>query len=128
MVVKKSLYIIFLTVYFFLTVGVSVTAHFCGDELISVAVYTDPDSKEPEGCCEELYSDQCCQDQLTTIKLNDYHKSEAAKSVSNLISTAQIEYSTFDERPDVEIYRLPVVASNSPPGRPVYLINKAFLI
>ena len=63
---KKSLYIIFTLFFTVITVGVSISRHYSGDELYSIALYGEADS-----CCEVPMD--CCDDESDVIQFRvDY--------------------------------------------------------
>jgi len=45
------------------TAGVTISRHYCGEELVSVSVFSKHDS-----CCDRM---DCCHDETFTLKIND---------------------------------------------------------
>ena len=65
---KRFYYILFAFVFTILTVGASVSKHYSGGELYSVALYGEADS-----CCEDQDNCECCDDESEIIQFNaDY--------------------------------------------------------
>lgn len=63
---KKFHYIIFAVFFTVLTVGTSISRHYSGDELYSIALYGEADS-----CCE--VPSECCDDETDVIQfIADY--------------------------------------------------------
>ncbi len=125
---KKALYILFLAVYLFLTIGVNISAHFCGDELIAVSIVTPHSKSEPDGCCAEPCGDECCHNKITTIKLEDTQKTQAVKTIDNLFASALPEYPSETEILYSELSIPPTTIAHSPPGNKAYILNCSYLI
>lgn len=63
---KKTIHISFIFVFTVITLGFTVNRHYSGDELFSVAIFS-----EPESCCEDVCD--CCDEKTETIQfLVDY--------------------------------------------------------
>ena len=63
---KKTVHILFATIFTVVTLGFTVNKHYSGGELFSVAIFS-----EPESCCEDVCS--CCDEESETIQfLADY--------------------------------------------------------
>lgn len=67
---KKPISIFLILVYTFLTIGISVSKHFCGEYLAGVAVF----SSEKKTCKCSLFTKKgeksnCCKDEVKIVKL-----------------------------------------------------------
>lgn len=127
---KKSLHILFILAYLLPTVGFTVAYHFCGGTLVSTSLVISEEIKEPVDCCaDEPEDDPCCTDHVVTYKLDDSHFASAKISLDNiasdfsLIPSEVILQNHFDES-----HFINTTLSHSPPGNPVYIVNRTLLI
>ena len=76
---RKFLSISLLCLYLLASAGISITAHYCGGNLASLALF------EKTSCCcedEEEGKDDCCKNEVKTIKISDDQlKIETSKKV-----------------------------------------------
>jgi len=75
--VKKLIHILFAVIYLFITMGLTITAHYCGGEIESISLSRTLNDEDPCGECETSCCDPCCEDEIQTIKLTDQHTFEA---------------------------------------------------
>ncbi|TKG94202.1 hypothetical protein EYV94_13015 [Puteibacter caeruleilacunae] len=61
--VKKASHIILTMLLLISTIGLAVSKHYCGGELISTAIFT-----EAESCCD---SDNCCNNQTEVFQFDE---------------------------------------------------------
>lgn len=125
---KKILYILFVTTYLFLNTGISIATHFCGEEIYSIRLATNPIHEEPDGCCSDEFSSSCCKTVYTFVKISDSQKAVAGKDVKYLQAALLPRYSIQNDRINSsnELY-FPKV-EQFPPGSTICIINCTFLI
>ena len=76
--IKKAGHIILSLILLITTAGMTVTEHYCGDNLVSVNVLTRPDA-----CCN---NSDCCHNETVTVKLDDDFISLSQTYLFELIS------------------------------------------
>lgn len=125
---KKILYILFVTTYLFLNTGISIATHFCGEEIYSVRLATNPIHDESDGCCNDELCSSYCKTVYTFVKIIDSQKAAAGKDVKYLQAALLPRYSIQNDRINSsnELY-FPVV-EQFPPGSAICIINCTFLI
>ena len=129
---KKLFASILMILYLVPSVGVTVSAHFCGGELMTVA-YSD--KKENKCFCgNKKMQKGCCEDTHVTLKMDDSHqKTEllAPKFVSALaiLPSLPVETRTLPftvesiDRVSYDLFHPPNLYKN-----PLYLLNRVFRI
>lgn len=125
---KKILYILIITTYLFLNTGISIATHFCGEEIYSVRLATDPIQEEPDGCCSDEFSSSCCKTVYTFVKISDSQKAVASIDAKYLQAALLPRYSIQNDRINSlnELY-FPI-GEQFPPGSAICIINCTFLI
>jgi hypothetical protein len=114
--------------YLFLTTGFTIATHFCGDTINSVNLVSSEADQEPEDCCGEPCSSDCCTTEVSSIKLSDLHKFEFRYEQKNF-SIALIVYSEFERLSILNRAQFrPHQFANSPPAKPEYILNNVLLI
>lgn len=130
---KRITYILLLIIYLIPIIGISLSYHFCGDNLHSVNIDFTGSTKEPNDCCGENEQDNvgCCRTQIKYVKINDYQLSES----NSIISNYRELFSFFDSYVltltigNIEIFQS--IYDNSPPifiSNYIYLTNSTLLI
>ena len=82
---RKSTHIVVTLLLLISTMGITLSAHYCGDNLKSVSVLADPDS-----CCN--IPDGCCHDESETFKIEDEFASSSIHFEPKLVLTQVLEY------------------------------------
>lgn len=86
--VTKACHIIILFVLLIATTGMGISRHFCTDDLVSTALYTDTDS-----CCSD---ESCCHNESEFIQLDD---SFSPTQCTQLPHSAEIDLLSFQFLP-----------------------------
>lgn len=111
-----------------MTMGFTVSVHYCGDVVESVSIQKFNAKEEPADCCSEMSDDGCCKTEINTIHLDDdfcfqakYESNSYEISFIN-IPTSSIDYiTTWFLNSDVN--------NTSPPHHPdICILNSTFLI
>lgn len=67
---RKIAHIILAIILITTTTGFSISKHYCGTRLVSVAINT-----EPESCCGDEESSGCCHNEIEQYQLTNYYVS-----------------------------------------------------
>ena len=70
------------------TMGLTLSAHYCGDNLKSISVTGDPES-----CCD--IPEGCCHDEADTFRIDDDFASSSLDFESKLIVSLILDYSSL---------------------------------
>jgi hypothetical protein len=73
---KKAINILFLTLFTAISVGFTINKHYSGNQLFSIAIFS-----EPESCCADVCD--CCNEETETIQF----RADYTFSVDNFEST-----------------------------------------
>lgn len=126
---KKLIYILTVSVYFILTVGMTITMHICGDFVTSVQLL--PFNSEKNLCCcdEGLAKNDCCKNEIKPIQL----KVEQISGNIFKLLLPTITVPVYAEFVGHEIYSAKsvytFVLSYSPPQEvPTFILNQSLLI
>ena len=68
---KKVTKILFLFIYFVLTVGMTISAHFCGGIITAVQMLPVVPKEKPCCCSDAPGQDDCCKTEIKSLQLND---------------------------------------------------------
>jgi len=68
------------------TIGLTLSAHYCGEDLKSISVLADPES-----CCD--IPEGCCHDEADTFRIDDDFASSSLDFESKLIVSLILDYS-----------------------------------
>jgi hypothetical protein len=121
------LYISFLSVYLLLSIGFSIAHHLCGDFVIDISV-NSTNKEEPDNCCGEPCTDDCCKTEFKTIKIDDFQFGETKWELNSYDINFVFPVDTPDQiLSEVNLVRTDKL-NNSPPGNKTYLLNNTFLI
>jgi hypothetical protein len=127
--VKKSTTIFFLTMYLMLSVGVTLSMHFCGDRITSIQLIPFASTADRCGCNDSTGPDDCCKTEIKSIQLHDDQLSiQTDQSVAH-----QTEITVWLNEPAAPLYASEsirrVLPTDSPPGStPSYILQRALLI
>ena len=68
---KKTVTILFLFMYFVLTVGMTVATHFCGGKITSVQMLPIVPKENSCGCNDATTPDNCCKTEIKSLQLSN---------------------------------------------------------
>ena len=83
---KKTSHIVISLLLLISTMGFTISAHYCGENLKTISVVNDPDS-----CCD--IPDGCCHDETDTFRIDDDYSSSTFNFESKLIVSLLLDYS-----------------------------------
>jgi hypothetical protein len=126
---KKIFSIILLSVYSFLTVGMTVMVHTCGGE--SEATIAVTEAKDPCACGNEMPVDMCCTTEIKTVKIDDEQKVIAEITIieqlvvlENLVPPQFSPEQIYDSGIEFQF----AATVSPPPNTDITIINSLFLI
>jgi hypothetical protein len=126
---KKAVSIFFIVFYFILTVGMTISTHFCGGRIASVRMLPFIPKENHCGCDGTAAPDDCCKTEIKTVQLND----EQIAVQVNQPSSPQTAVTLWTET-SIEIVlsshavREVIPASSPPDSPPLYILHSVFLI
>lgn len=127
---KKSLIILFASVYLVLASGLSISLHYCGGKLKEISLFS---SGNEDGCCgTKKKSKGCCNEKSAFIKVKDNHFGGNNVKVFNS-PIKSIPAPVFNQLFQVQNADIPYTALNyhSPPvlyDNPIYLKHRVLII
>lgn len=83
---KKISHIVISLLLLTSTVGITLSAHYCGENLKSISI-----SADPESCCD--IPDGCCHDEADTFRLEDDFASSSFQYESQQVVSLLLDYS-----------------------------------
>jgi hypothetical protein len=127
--VKKITVILFLSMYLLVSVGITLSMHFCGDSITSVQLLPFAAHNISCGCDDAATPDDCCKTEIKSIQLND---DQIAVHIDHL-SSPQTDFNLWAETSPAAFYSsnsiLTVLPASSPPySPPSYILHCALLI
>ena len=126
---KKTATIIFLSMYFALTIGMTAATHFCGGKITSVQMSFIATKESPCGCDDAATTDDCCKTEIKSLQLNDEQiavqvdQPSSPQTDVNLWADASI-----DELFSSNSIQTVLPASSLPDSPPPYILHCALLI
>jgi hypothetical protein len=128
---KKIAILITAIIYLFLSTGIKVNTHYCGDKISSVDFFFG--SKD---CCDkEDVAKKCCKDKITYIKLSDTQKGTPVFSFSGtdfseaLVPAIDYSKTYLFTKQEVPVYTISFFDSDIPVGKnPIYIVNRSFRV
>ena len=129
---KKTAVIISAIFYLFLSIGIRVNAHYCGDQVSSVDLFFDSN----KNCCgKEELAKKCCKDKVSYLKLSNDQQSSSfffsAPDFSEVLVPA-IDHSKtylFVKQPLPLITTISFFDCDVPLEKtPVYIVNRSFRV
>lgn len=75
--IKKASHIILSMLLLLSTIGLAISKHYCGDELISTSLFVEADS-----CCD---SDDCCKNETKVFQLDEDFSVSSALELPELV-------------------------------------------
>ena len=126
---KIAFSIFVLSVYFAVTLGITVTLHFCGGTLTSVQVLTGSSKNDACSCDNESSADGCCKTEVKSIHFNDDQLDVQAVQCSSPISGAV----AWVNQPVAEMVAVSPLQQIAPTGSPplavpTYILHSTLLI
>jgi hypothetical protein len=127
--VKKTAKILFLSMYLLVSVGITLSLHFCGDSITSVQMIPFATHNNRCGCDDVTTPDDCCKTEIKSIQLND---DQIAVQIDQLTSP-QTDVNLWAETPFEESFssnsiRTVLPASSPPEAPPLYILHCTLLI
>ena len=128
---KKIAIILTAIFYLFLSIGIRMNTHYCGDKISSVDFFFS--SKD---CCgKEDLAKKCCKDKVSYLKLSDNQKdfpvfNFSATDLSEALVPA-IDYSKtyLFTKQEISVYTVSFFDSDIPVRKnPIYIINRSFRV
>ncbi len=83
---KKTSHIVLSLLLLISTIGLTISAHYCGENLKSISVINDPDS-----CCD--IPNGCCHDEAETFRVENDFASSSFLFESKLLVSLILDYS-----------------------------------
>jgi hypothetical protein len=126
---KKTTTIFFLFIYFILTVGMTVSTHFCGGKITSVQVLPFIPKEDACGCDDATTPGDCCKTEIKTVQLNDEQIAVHVNQPSSPQTAVTLWAETSTEIVlSSHAVREVVPASSPPDSPPLYILHSVFLI
>ncbi|MBA4406227.1 hypothetical protein C0389_03035 [bacterium] len=117
-----------MSIYLFLNTGISIATHYCGDEIYSVSLETNPTYSGSSDCCGDADCFSRCKTEYTFIKIFDSQKVEAVKDLNYLQAAHLPRYNSQNDRINPTEQTFPQKVEQFPPGSSICIINCIFLI
>ena len=108
---KKASHIVLSLLLLSSTMGLTISAHYCGENLKSISVVNDADS-----CCD--IPDGCCHDESGTFRINDDFASSTFNFESRLIVSLTLDY-TIPIIEELSAKYFPISTFIEPPPHPL---------
>jgi hypothetical protein len=127
--VKKTGTIIFLFIYFALTVGMTMATHFCGGKIASVKMLPFIPKTSSCDCDDATTPDNCCKTEIKSFQLNN----EQIAVHADQPSSPQTDVNLWVDKSIEELFSSNsihiVLPTNSPPDSPPsYILHCSLLI
>jgi hypothetical protein len=126
-IVKTTGHILLLALYCIVTVGLTISQHYCGT--LPVGSHLGASTAEPDWCCGENENEaDCCTTVVTTLIVSDDHAA-SAHIVSAPLDATLIPFPLIAEIPAVTFTPEAAIQA-SPPGSspPLTILHSCFLI
>lgn len=128
---KRILILLVVFLYLIPSIGVTVSAHYCGGKLARISLFGTNDSKKCP-CGSGISKKSCCENVVLSVKLSGQQQKNTLPSWEPSAVALPPAKAAFENVVSKVVER-PVLAylSESPPGRfkqPIYLQNESFLI
>ena len=126
---KKITTILFLFIYFVLTVGMTVSTHFCGGKITSVQMLPFMHKEDTCGCDDSAIPDGCCKTEIKTVHINGEQIAVQVEQPSSYQTDIALWANvSFEALSSSNIYRM-IVPESSPPESPrSYILHCTLLI
>jgi hypothetical protein len=126
---KKTTTIFFLLIYCVLTVGMTVSTHFCGGKVTSVQVLPFFHKEDACGCDDTAIPDGCCKTEINTVQLNDEQIAVKAEQPSSYHTDLVIWADASFEMLYASNALITIIPTSSPPESPrPYILHCTLLI
>jgi hypothetical protein len=115
--------------YLLVSVGVTLSLHFCGDSITSVQMLPFASKNDRCGCDDVTAPDDCCKTEIKSIQLND----DQLVAITVQPDSPQTDLTVWFDEPAVPVYASKTVSqvliAESPPGSiPIYILQGSLLI
>lgn len=131
---KRPISIFLILVYTFLTIGISVSKHFCGEYLAEITVF----SSEKKTCKCSLFAkkgkkNNCCKDEVKVVKLETSQNLTKITSfdflkVINATISSPLEFSFLKSIFSISLISWKIESFFPPPKSSLYLLFCVFRI
>ncbi len=129
---KKIATITTAIVYLFLSVGIRMNTHYCGDKISSVDFFFNTG----KNCCGQAdIAKTCCKDKVSYLKISDNQKSNSVLHFSTpdfsdaLIPAIDYSKSYLFVKQDLPVYTNLFFDSDVPLKKhPIYILNRALRV
>ena len=119
-------------IYLFLSVGIRMNTHYCGDKISSVDFFF---GKSKNCCGLENVAKKCCTDKVAYLKLSDNQKNSSVLSFSapdfSEVLIPAIDYSKkyLFAKQELSVYTISFFDSDIPLRKnPIYIVNRSFRV
>ncbi|MEP6795712.1 MAG: hypothetical protein ABJB16_15390 [Saprospiraceae bacterium] len=128
---RSVIVILLLFSYMIPSIGVSLTAHYCGGKLASVSIFHHDGLKCP--CGKMPMKNDCCKEKTTLIKLNDNQHKAQLLSISFFKEIQPTPFYlpgkiSLNLGIDQRIFHNYLHPPDDNTEKPIYLLNEVFLI
>lgn len=125
-VMKKIFISVIAVFYLSVTSGLVINMHFCMGQFSSVTFNHDADHEDGQGnkCGMKKLKNNCCTEEVTTLKLNDVHEASTFSFALASITSHVPEKQIVLHEPEQGISAIPVTDYFSPPPN---TLNKVYL-
>ena len=129
---KKIVVITAAILYLFLSVGIRINTHYCGDKVSSIGLFF---GKSKNCCGLEDIAKKCCKDKVSYLKLSDNQKNSSVLSFSapdfSEALIPAIDYSKvyLSAKQELPVYLISFFDSDIPLRKnPIYIVNRSFRV
>ena len=128
---KRLLSILLLFLYLIPSIGISGSAHYCGDMVVAIVII--PTDEHPCDCKPNESNEYgCCNDKSFSIKIKDNHKSADAKIIVNNVGDLALLQNTFSiENLDAPLFQKKGqyrIKEKEPPDKRRFILYESYLI
>ncbi len=129
---KKITIIITAIIYLFLSIGIRMNTHYCGDKISSVNFFFD----NGKSCCgQEDLAKKCCKNKVSYLKLSDNQKDSPLFSFSvpdfseALLTALEDSKKYLFVKQLLSVYKISFFDSDIPVRKnPFYIVNRSFRV
>jgi hypothetical protein len=129
---KKIVLIVTAIIYLFLSVGVRMTTHYCGDKISSVDFFF---SKNKSCCGTDELTKKCCKDKVSYLKISDNQKSSPVFSFPSpdfseaLLPAIDYSKTYLFVKQELPVSTVLFFDSDTPVEKnPIYIVNRSFRV
>ena len=116
--------------YLAFTIGVTASAHYCGNKIVEIDLVSPISGQNHEdNCCSGSCSSNCCETVFTIFKIKDIHQSQDTWELKTNQIVLFVSHFSTDEIIDNLFKQSQIFNINhSPPDQPLFIKNCTFLI